>query len=71
MLRPRRPRHDGTVTEQGRPPSSGYAAVDDAADPARLVSFLDHAAVAQVGMKYYAATALTRRDPARLVADVG
>jgi SAM-dependent methyltransferase len=59
------------VSEQEGPPSSGYAAVDDAPDPARLVSFLDHAAVAQVGMKYYAAATLTRRDPARLVADVG
>src|SRR5204863_8070629 len=64
-------RRAGWRAMTGHQARSSYAAVDDAADPARLVAFLDHTAQTQAGLKSYAAATLSRRDPSRLVVDVG
>lgn len=50
---------------------SAFSSVDDAADPERLVRFLDAAAAGQSGIKHYAAAAHALRRPARPVLDVG
>ena len=50
---------------------SGFSAVDDSVDPARLVRFLDTAAEAESGMKQYAVAAHALRRPTRPILDVG
>jgi SAM-dependent methyltransferase len=50
---------------------SGFSAVDDSVDPARLVSLLDAAAAAESGMKQYAVAAHALRRPTRPILDVG
>ena len=50
---------------------SGFSSVDDSADPAGLVRFLDAAATAESGMKQYAVAAHALRRPARPVLDLG
>lgn len=50
---------------------SDFSAVDDAAEPARLVSFLERSAVGLAAMKHYMAAAHARRQPSRPVLDLG
>ena len=50
---------------------SAFSQVDSAPDPERLISFLDHAARAEWGMKQYAAGVLTVDAPALPILDVG
>jgi SAM-dependent methyltransferase len=50
---------------------SGFSSVDDSADPAGLVRYLDTAATAESGMKQYAAAAHALRRPVRPILDLG
>jgi len=50
---------------------SGFACVDGSPDPARLLAFLDMAAVAESGMKHYAAAAHALRAPEAPIIDLG
>jgi len=71
--------HHGEAEYGDRPPGfpetdsavSGFSDVDHSATPSRLVDFLDDAAVAESGIKHYAAAAHSTRHPARPILDVG
>jgi SAM-dependent methyltransferase len=50
---------------------SGFAKVDQSAEPARLVAYLDEAAVWLCGLKHYVAAAHALRYPTKPVLDLG
>jgi ubiquinone/menaquinone biosynthesis C-methylase UbiE len=50
---------------------SAFSAVDDAAEPGRLIQFLEESAVGLAAMKYYMAAAHAIRQPSAPVLDVG
>ena len=69
--------HEGALT-RGRPPGppagefvSGFSKVDQSAEPARLVAYLDEAAVWLWGLKHYVAAAHALRRPTKPVLDLG
>ena len=69
--------HEGALT-RGRPPGppagelvSGFSKVDQSAEPARLVAYLDEAAVWLCGLKHYVAAAHALRRPTKPVLDLG
>jgi SAM-dependent methyltransferase len=53
------------------PAISGFSAVDDATEPARLVGYLAESATGLAAMKHYMAVAQARRRPAAPVLDLG
>ena len=50
---------------------SGFSKVDQSAEPARLVAYLDEAAVWLCGLKHYVAAAQALRRPTKPVLDLG